>query len=56
MKIKVKENIPVIVERHPHYESINKKLMEQVNSLSFRKTDQYDVTNIRGSTYTLGDA
>ena len=55
MKIKVKENLPVIVERHPYYESINKKLMEQVNSLSFRKTDHYDVTNIRGSTYTLGN-
>ena len=55
MKIKVKENLPVIVERHPYYESINKKLMEQVNSLSFHESDRYDLTNIRGSTYSFGD-
>ena len=33
MIIDLKEHLPVIIEKHPFYESINKKLMEQVNSL-----------------------
>ena len=39
MIIDLKEYIPVIIEKHPFYESINKKLMEQVNSLPFSNPD-----------------
>jgi len=49
MIIDLKEHLPVIIEKHPFYESINKKLMEQVNSLSFKTPDQLNhYTNIRG--------
>ena len=49
MIIDLKEHLPVIIEKHPFYESINKKLMKQVNSLSFKTPDQLDhYTNIRG--------
>ena len=54
MKIKLKENLSVIVERHPCYESINKKLMEQINHLSFENPDQlHYYTNIRGNQYSF---
>ena len=56
MLLKFKENLPVIVERHPCYESINKKLMEQVNSLTLKNPDELGYyTNVMALQYTLTD-
>ena len=56
MIIDLKECIPVIIEKHPFYESINKKLMEQVNSLPFSNPDLSNpYTNVIADQYTLRD-
>tara|TARA_B100000902_G_C26858028_1_gene691636 strand:+ start:77 stop:598 length:522 start_codon:yes stop_codon:yes gene_type:complete len=56
MIIDLKEHLPVIIEKHPFYESINNKLMEQVNSLPFSSPDQSNpYTNVIADQYTLRD-
>ena len=56
MLLKLKENLPVIVERHPYHKSINKKLMEQVNTLPFKNPDELGYyTNVMALQYTLTD-
>ena len=56
MLLKFKENLPVIVERHPCYESINKKLMEQVDSLPLKNPYELPYyTNVQAGQYTLTD-
>ena len=56
MIIKVKEYLPVIIEKHPHYKSINKKLMEQIDSLLFEKAEKLPYyTNVRGEQYNFGN-
>ena len=56
MLLKLKENLPVIVERHPYHKSINKKLMEQVNTLPFKNPNELNYyTNVRAVQYTLTD-
>ena len=56
MIIKVKEYLPVIIEKHPYYKSINKKLMEQIDSLLFEKAEKLPYyTNVRGEQYNFGN-
>ena len=44
-----KENLEVQVYKHPHYQSLNEKLMEDLNKLSFvAYKDQAKFTNVRG--------
>ena len=44
-----KENLEVQVYKHPHYQSLNEKLMEDLNKLSFvAYKDQANFTNVRG--------
>ena len=44
MNFKIKENLPVVVEKYPYYESLNKKILEDSKYLYWKN----DVTNSDG--------
>ena len=50
MNIRCRENLEIQVYHHPHYQSLNEKLMDELSKLSFTSHDKnlYH-TNIKGS-------
>ena len=48
----IKERHEVIIEKHPHYESLNKKLMEDIRKFEFFPPERLEnYTNIQGTQY-----
>ena len=56
MKTKIiKENLKIEIHHHPHYKSLNDKLMNDFSNLSFADYHPYEYTNIRGSKFNFVD-
>ena len=54
MKIKCRENIKIEIHHHPHYQSLNEKLMDDLSKLNFYSHEQcINFTNIKGSQVQL---
>ena len=52
--MKIKEYHPVIVDKHPYAETLNKKIMEEADRVDFyTPIDNQRYTNIRGSQYNF---
>ena len=52
--MKIRENIDVIVEKHPHHESLNKNLMDDVKRFHFFPPEQNShYTNIQATQYNV---
>ena len=49
MILKCKENLKIEIHHHPHYQSLNDKLMNDFSNLSFDDYHPYKYTNIKGS-------
>ena len=55
MILKCKENLKIEIHHHPHYQSLNDKLMNDFSNLSFADYHPYEYTNIRGSQFNFVD-
>jgi len=54
MNIRCRENLEVQVYHHPHYQSLNEKLMNDFSKLNFTKYHpSFRHTNIRGSQFSF---
>ena len=54
MKIKCRDNIKIEIHHHPHYQSLNEKLMDDLSKLNFYSHEQcINFTNIKGSQVQL---
>ena len=53
MNIRCKENLGIEIHHHPHYQSLNEKLMDDLSKLSFLLYEKniYHHTNIKGSQF-----
>ena len=58
MNIKCRENLEIQIHHHPHYQSLNEKLMDDLSKLNFYSHEQcINFTNIRGSQFNFsGDS
>ena len=55
MKIKCRENLEVETYHHPHYQSLNEKLMDDFSKINFYSHEKVsDHTNIKGSQFGFG--
>ena len=50
MKIKCRENIKIEVHHHPHYQSLNEKLMNDFSKINFYSHEKIQ-TNIKGNQF-----
>ena len=54
MEIKCRENIKIEIHHHPHYQSLNEKLMDEFSKLTFTSHDELKYyTNIKGSQFSF---
>ena len=54
MYIKCKENLGIQIHHHPHYQSLNEKLMDDLSKLNFYSPEQcINFTNIKGSQFNF---
>ena len=54
MNIRCRENLEVQIYHHPHYQSLNKKLMDDFSKLDFTNHDpSYKYANIKGSKFSF---
>ena len=52
--LRLREYHNIIVEKHPHYQSLNKKLIEDAKELNFYSPEENNhYTNIRGTQYNI---
>ena len=53
MNIKCKENLEIQIHHHPHYQSLNEKLMYDFSKFNFRSCGDYDYSNVKGSQFSF---
>ena len=54
MEIKCRENLKIQIYHHPHYQSLNEKLMDEFSKLTFNSHDELQYyTNIKGNQLSL---
>ena len=51
--IKVKEYLEIKIDHYPYYKSLNKKIIEDVKTLSFYPSQNFQYTNIKGTQHNF---
>ena len=51
MEIKCRENLKIQIYHHPHYQSLNEKLMDDFSKFNFRSYGDY--SNVKGSQFSF---
>ena len=51
--IKVKEYLKIKIDHYPFYKSLNKKIIEDVKTLSFYPSQNFQYTNIKGTQHNF---
>ncbi len=48
-----RENLEIEIHHHPHFHSLNEKLIDDLSKLSFYSYDDNQITNIKGSQFNF---
>ena len=56
MNIRCRENLEIQIYHHPHYQSLNEKLMDDFSKLDFTDYNpSYKHSNIKGSKFSFSE-